>query len=155
MKLTVQLKLKPTPAQADALRRTLETANAACDSISQVAWSTQTFRQFAIHKVTYQATRETFHLAAQLTVRCIAKVADAYKLDRKTQRTFQPHGAVPYDDRILSYNLKGSEVSIWTLDGRQSIPFVCGERQKELLVTQRGETDLALLSGKWYLFVAC
>src|SRR5215467_12625393 len=83
------------------------------------------------------------------------KVADAYKLDHKTQRTFQPHGAIPYDDRILSYNLKGSEVSIWTLDGRQSIPFVTGPRQRELLVTQRGETDLALVRGKWYLFVTC
>ncbi|HEY3230483.1 MAG TPA: transposase [Roseiflexaceae bacterium] len=145
----------PTPEQADALRRTLETANAACDYISQVAFSTQTFRQFAIHKLTYQAARETFHLAAQLAVRCIGKVADAYKLDRKTQRTFQPHGAVPYDDRILSYNLKGSEVSIWTLDGRQAMVFVCGERQRELLATQRGETDLALVRGKWYLFVAC
>ena len=129
--------------------------NAACNYISQVAWQTKTFRQFAIHKLTYQAVRETFHLAAQLAVRCIAKVADAYKLDRKTQRTFQPHGAVPYDDRILSYNLKGSEVSIWTLDGRQAITFVCGDRQRELLATQRGETDLALVCGKWYLFVAC
>src|ERR687886_438682 len=112
MKLTVQPKLIPSPEQADALRRTLEAANAACDYISQVAWESKTFRQFAIHKLTYQAVRETFHLAAQLAVRCIAKVADAYKLSRKTQRTFQPLGAVPYDDRILSYNLKSSEVSI-------------------------------------------
>src|SRR5919202_3487291 len=155
MKLSVQLKLQPTPPQVDALRRTLETANAACDYISQVAFSTQTFRQFAIHKLTYQAARLSFGLAAQLTVRCIAKVADAYKLDRKTQRTFQLHGAVPYDDRILSYNLKGSQVSIWTLDGRQMIGFVCGERQRELLATQRGETDLAFVRGKWYLFVGC
>jgi putative transposase len=155
MRLTTTIRLLPTPDQADALKRTLETANAACDYISQVAWESKTFRQFAIHKLTYQAARETFHLAAQLAVRCIAKVADAYKLDRKTQRTFQRHGAVPYDDRILSYNLKGSEVSIWTLDGRQAIPFVCGERQRELLATQRGETDLALVRGKWYLFVSC
>src|SRR5215208_6028885 len=102
MRLTIQLKLKPTSEQADALRHTLETANAACDYISQVAWEAKTFRQFPIHRLTYQAARETFQLAAQLSVRCIAKVADAYKLDRKTQRTFQPHGAVPYDDRILS-----------------------------------------------------
>jgi hypothetical protein len=67
MKLTVQLKLQPTPQQATALRRTLEIANAACDYISQVAFSTQTFRQFAIHKLTYQAVRETFGLAAQLS----------------------------------------------------------------------------------------
>ena len=155
MRLTAAIQLLPTAEQADALRRTLETANAACDYISQMAFSLQTFRQFAIHRLTYQAVRETFGLAAQLAVRCIAKVADAYKLDRKVQRTFQTHGAVPYDDRILSYNLKGSEVSIWTLDGRQAIPFVCGERQRELLERQRGETDLALVRGKWYLFVAC
>jgi IS605 OrfB family transposase len=120
-----------------------------------VAWERKTFRQFAIHKLTYQAARETFHLAAQLAVGCIAKVADAYTRDRKTPRTFQPHGAVPYDDRILSYNLKGSEVSIWSRDGRQAIPFVCGEPQRELLASRRGETDLAFVRGKWYLFVAC
>lgn len=155
MRLTAAIQLLPTPEQAEALRRTLETANAACDYISQVAWATQTFRQFPIHHLTYQAARETFGLAAQLVVRCIAKVADAYKIDRKVQRTFHPHGAVPYDDRILSYNMKGSEVSIWTLDGRQAIPFVCGPRQRELLATQRGETDLAFVRGKWFLFVGC
>jgi putative transposase len=155
MRLTAVIQLLPTPQQADALKRTLETANAACDYISQVAWESKTFRQFPIHKLTYQAVRETFGLAAQLAVRCIAKVADAYKLDRKTQRIFQLHGAVPYDDRILSYNLTGAEVSIWTLDGRQAIPFVCGDRQRALLATQRGETDLALIQGKWYLFVSC
>jgi IS605 OrfB family transposase len=155
MKLTVQLKLQPTPEQAGALRRTLETANAACDSISQVAFSAQTFRQFAIHKLTYQAARETFHLAAQLTVRCIAKVAHAYKLDRKSLRSFAPHGAIAYDDRILSFALPDSLISIWTLDGRQAIPFVCGERQRRLLEHQRGESDLVFAHGSWYLFAAC
>src|SRR3712207_562674 len=155
MKLTVQLKLLPTPEQADALKRTLETANAACDSISQVAWQTRTFRQFAIHKLTYQAARETFHLAAQLTVRCIAKVADAYKLDRTSLRSFVPHGAVAYDDRILSFALPDSLISIWTLDGRQAIPFVCGERQRTLLEHQRGESDLVFVGGAWYVFATC
>jgi predicted transposase len=84
MKLSVQLKLLPTLEQAEALRRTLETANAACDYISQVAWETKTFRQFPIHRLTYAAVRETFGLAAQLAVRCIARVADAYKLDKET-----------------------------------------------------------------------
>ena len=32
--------------------------------------------------------------------------------------------------------------SIWTLDGRQKIPFVCGDHHRELLAFQRGETDL-------------
>src|SRR5215218_1839036 len=121
MRLTIQLKLLPTPDQAEALRRTLIRANAACDYISQVAWANTTFAQFPIHRLTYGAVREQFGLAAQLTVRCIAKVADAYKLDKNAQRTFSPLGAVAFDERILSYN--STSVSIWTMDGRQAIPF--------------------------------
>jgi hypothetical protein len=64
MRLTAAIQLLPTPEQADALKRTLETANAACDYISQVAWESKTFRQFSIHRQTYPAVRETFHLAA-------------------------------------------------------------------------------------------
>ncbi len=150
MRLTIQLKLVPTPEQADALRRTLARANKACDYISQVAWNARTFGQFPIHRLTYGAVRETFCLSAQLTVRCIAKVADAYKLDKHTQRTFQPMGAIAFDERILAF--KRDSVSIWTLDGRQAMPFVSGERQKALLVFRRGESDLAFVCGSWYLF---
>jgi putative transposase len=152
MRLTIQLKLLPTPEQADALKRTLEAANAACDYISQVAWETKTFRQFPIHRLIYGAVRETFSLAAQLTVRCIAKVADAYKLDRKARRTFAPLGAVAYDERILSYIRQNTAVSIWTLDGRQAIRIVCGERARALLPFRRGESDLAFVRSSWYLF---
>lgn len=155
MRLTAPIKLLPTLAQADALRRTLVAANAACDHISQIAWETKTFRQFAVHKLVYQSVREQFGLSAQLAVRCIAKVADAYKLDRKTKREFQPLGAVAYDSRVLSFQRSKSTVSIWTLDGRQTIPFVCGERQRALLATQRGETELVCVRGIWYLFAAC
>jgi predicted transposase len=65
------------PTQADALRRTLQAANAACDFISGVAWDTRTFGTFALQKVCYQDVRETFGLSAQMTVRALAKVGDA------------------------------------------------------------------------------
>lgn len=155
MKLIAQLKLLPTPEQADALKRTIVQANAACDSISRAAWQTQTFKQFDLHKLTYADVRETFGLASQMAVRCVSKVADAYKLDRECQRTFRPHGSIAYDDRILSWNLKEPSVSIWTLNGRQSIPFVCGERQWALLQTRHGETDLASVGGGFYLLAVC
>jgi hypothetical protein len=51
MKLTAQLKLLPTPEQANALKHTLRAANAACDYISQVAWETRTFGKFALQKL--------------------------------------------------------------------------------------------------------
>lgn len=156
MKLIAQLQLKPTPDQKRVLLATLERANAACDYISQVAWEKQTFGQFKLHYLTYNTAKEQFGLSAQVVVRCITKVVDAYKLDKKTQRTFKPHGAISYDDRILTYKLDKSEVSIWLLgENRQSIPFVCGERQHQLLKTRQGESDLALVKGKWFLLATC
>ena len=129
MRLTAKIKLVPTTEQHHALQQTLETANAACTTISQSAWATTTFRQFDLHRLCYADIRAAFELVAQMTVRCLAKVADAYKRDRDTQRVFKPHGAIAYDDRILSWNMAAPSVSIWTLHGRQSIPFVCGSRQ--------------------------
>jgi len=155
MKLTAQIKLQPTPEQADALKRTLETANAACDYISVVAWKSKTFGQYKLHHLTYTDVRAKFGLSAQMTVRCIAKTADAYKLDKETKRTFRPTGSIAYDERILSWKIKQSTVSIWTMDGRMTIPFVCGERQRELLQTRQGESDLATSNGDYYLFVTC
>lgn len=155
MILVAQLKLLPTSEQAETLRRTLETANTACNFISQTAWESQVFRQFALHRLTYRAVRETFGLSAQLAVRCIAKVAAAYKNDKKSQRDFRPHGAVAYDDRILSFASADSLVSIWTLDGRQAISFVCGTRQRDLLAQRYGESDLVCVRGGWYLLVNC
>ena len=155
VKLTTQLKLLPTSKQADALRRTLETANAACNAISTVAWETKTFGTFALQKVCYHTMRETFGLSAQVVIRALSKVCDAYKLDKAAKRTFRPHAAIAYDDRILSYAIPDSSVSIWTVDGRQRIPFICGARQRELLATRKGESDLAYVGGQWYLFVTC
>ena len=154
-KLIAHLKLQPTPEQEDALLRTLETANDACNTISKTAWDTQTFKQFDIHRQSYEHIRSTFGLTAQMVVRCIAKVADVYKVYKGGKRAFKKHGAVPYDDRILSWNMHAPSVSIWTVDGRQSIPFVCGRRQWELLQTRRGETDLVSIKGQFYLLAVC
>ena len=38
-----------------------------------------------------------------MLVRSVAKVADAYKLDKKTKRTFRPLGSIAYDARIMTY----------------------------------------------------
>lgn len=98
----------------------------------------------------YRTVRETFPLAAQMVVRCNAKVADAYKPGthgswvKATKRTFQPTGAIAYDERILRWQVGKSQVSIWTVRARITLFFVCGDRQRDLLATQQGETDSVL-----------
>src|SRR5215510_5962498 len=98
MKLIAQVKLNPTREQHAALLATLTEANAVCDAISAATWQAREFRRLPLQKLVYHDIKDSFHLGAQILIRCIAKVADAYKLDRKTQRTFQPHGAIAFDD---------------------------------------------------------
>ena len=156
MKLTAKVKLQPISKPHDSLVRTLEVANDACNQISGIAWSERTFNKFAIQKLVYHDIKGTSGLSAQMVVRCISKVADAYKLDKRTKREFKPHGAIAYDARILKWCIDKQEVSIWSVDGRlKKLPFVCGERQKELLQNQQGESDLCLIDGELYLFATC
>jgi putative transposase len=116
------------------------------------AWERKEFRRFPLQKLCYSTLRADFPLTAQIVVRLIAKVSDAYKLDQKVQREFRPHGSISYDLRVLSWNMSKETVSIWSLDGGLSIPFVCGEHHRELLNFQRGETDLVYRDKEWFLF---
>lgn len=155
MKLITQIKLQPNNQQFDQLKQTLERANEAANWISQWAWDNRTYGKFAIQKAIYQDIRAKFSLSAQITLRVISKVSDAYKLDKKVQRTFSKHGSIAYDDRILSFKLDKRLVSILSLDGRLSIPFVAGEKQLALLRFRQGESDLVYRKGTFYLFVIC
>jgi len=157
MKLTAKVKLDTTEKERDALKRTLELANAACNDISQAAWDTKTFRQFTLHKLVYYNIREAYpELSSQVVIRAISKVVDAYKKDRKTIRTFKPLGSIAFDARILRWDTDKRQVSIWTADGRiKHLGYLGGDRQHELLETQQGESDLCCIDGEFYLFATC
>ncbi len=152
MKLVVQVKLLPSEDQKALLTSTVRLANKACDWLSEKAFGSGIFGQYDLHKLAYYEARQAFpDLSAQAIVRCIAKVADGYKLCTKTKRTFKPLGSIAFDARMLTW--KGSLVNIWVLKGRQRIPFVCGKEQTWLLGFERGEADLILRKGKFFLFV--
>jgi IS605 OrfB family transposase len=57
--------------------------------------------------------------------------------------------------QLLHWYVDKSSVSIWTIGGRLRISFACGERQRELLKTRQGESDLVYRDGKFYLFAVC
>lgn len=155
MRLIAQVKLQPHRLQLSALRQTLEQANAAANFVSETAWANQSFKQYDLHHVCYYAVRDQFRLTAQVAVRLIAKVADAYKLDKKTKREFRPLGSIAYDDRILSWKLDKNIVSIWTVKGREKIPFIAGEKQIAMLENRQGEADLIYRNGEFYLYQTC
>ncbi len=155
MKLIAQVRLYPDDPQRARLKQTLETANAACNYISQQGWQTNTFRRYDLQNLTYYEVRARFGLTAQVVIRCLAKVADAYRKDREVQRTFRPLGSIAYDDRILSWETDNRTVSIWTLEGRQRIRYGAGERQQQYLQYRQGETDLVYFNGMFFLLAVC
>jgi hypothetical protein len=154
MQLTVTVKLNTTPAQHDALVQTLRTCNAACDDISATAFSTGTFRQYDLHALVYHPVKSEMKLNANHVVRAIAKVAHAYKLDTKVQRTFAPLGGIELDKDLLTWKVDTQTVSINTVQGRLHLPFLCSSEHKALLQGKKGQTDLLLRDGAFYLSCA-
>lgn len=148
MKLTLKIKLLPTDQQAESLIQTIREANACCNALSDIAWKERVFARFKLHRQGYYTMRESFSLSSQMIIRQIAKVADAYRLDRKSKRTFKPLGSISYDPRIMTYKPNGV-VSMWCIGGRQKIAFVCHNRN--YLPYIQGEADLVYKNGKFFL----
>jgi predicted transposase len=150
MKQTILVKLVPDETQFAELKDTMQHFNEACNSIAETAFQTKVFNNWQLHHIVYRQIREQFKLSSQMTVRAISKVADTYKRDKTAKPTFDLHGAVVYDQRILSW--KGLEyVSILTLKGRQKIPISIGAYQEARIDKIRGQADLIFRDGQFYL----
>lgn len=150
MKLTIKVKLFPTPEQKASLVKTIEVFNEACNYISKIAFDKKTFGQVSLHKLVYYDVREKFGLSAQMVIRSIGKVSESYRSEKKTLHTFKKYSALVYDQRILSF--RGLDtVSILSLDGRYKIPIVFGEYAKLEQRRVRGQADLIYHKGNLFL----
>jgi len=152
MKQTLLVKLDASKEQFEALKQTMHRFNEACNFIAQVAHRNRTANKMRLQKLVYLKVRNRFQLSAQMAIRAIAKVCEAYKRDRSRRPRFRPNGAMVYDQRILSW--KGLEhASILTLKGRIRVPVRIGNYQKARIDRIRGQADLILRKGIFYLAV--
>lgn len=152
MKQTLLVKLAPTPEAHSALLRTLEAFNAACNDIAITAFAETCANKAALQKLVYYDIRERFGLSAQMTIRAIAKVVEAYKRDTRIQPRFRPHGAMVYDERICSFPAP-DRVSLLTLDGRVEVPFRFGAYAEGMLARKRGQADLLYRNETFFLAI--
>lgn len=146
------LKLITTPEQHASLLETMRTFNAACNSIAQVAYQEQSANKFALQKLVYGTLRSEYGLPAQLAIRAISKTAEAYKSDKTVKPTFRPEGAIVYDQRVMSFK-DVNTVSLLTLQGRLLLPFWVGGYQQARLNAIKGQADLIVRQGVFYLAV--
>ncbi|MGW6144514.1 RNA-guided endonuclease InsQ/TnpB family protein [Streptomyces sp. NPDC055140] len=177
MKLTVQVKLLPTPVQAAALEESLHACNEAATWVSSVAFEKDIKRNFALREHTYTAVKDRWGLGAQAAQHVIKRTCDAYatlkanlkagNLGKPTSKryrrviekpiAFRPEGAQPYDDRMLSWQYTERTVSIWTLSGRmKQLAFTAApEHLARLALYRKGESDLLYRDGMWFLTATC
>jgi IS605 OrfB family transposase len=170
MRLITKIKLSPTADTYAALMETLKLCNETANTVSRLAYEQKIWNKTLLQKKAYQQVRET-GLAAQASIHVIRKVANAYT----TQKSLIKNGALrgrskekavskpvqfrkgsgqAFDDRNLSYQTDKKTVSIWTVQGRkQNISFECSPHQLELLNNRKGESDLLLENGNFYLSV--
>ncbi|MFW6695602.1 RNA-guided endonuclease InsQ/TnpB family protein [Streptomyces sp. MAR4 CNX-425] len=173
MKIVSQVKLLPASTHdADALAATLRACNRAANAASEVAFAKGLKRRNVLQDAVYHRIRADFDLGAQAAVRTVKKVCDAYATLKANLRAgncgpegskrraraesrpirFRETAAQPYDDRILTWNLDQQTVSIWTLAGRlKGVPFVCSSEALQLLACRKGESDLVMRDGMFFL----
>ena len=181
MKLVVQVRLYPDPEQAAALKDTLTACSAAANHAALVLHEQKPRTAFDLQKLVYTNMKTEFGLSAQPAVRTIKKVFDAHKTRAALLRSgrmgkpgsvrrarienkpveFRADAAQPFDDRCLSYQIPADgttgTVSIWTVAGRlKNIPFRGSTEQVARLREHRkGESDLVLRDGMWFLYATC
>jgi predicted transposase len=104
---TVVGKLDLSPEDKQRMNQTLSVFAAACNAISQAAFTERCFHPVALHHLTYYDIRQRFNLLASYTVRARERVAKAYKTAKVKKHplkllTFKPQsGVVSSTTRIL------------------------------------------------------
>lgn len=152
MLITVKAKLITNQEQHNSLLKTMERFNEACNFISVFAYKKRIFGKIALQKQIYYVIREKYNLSSQMVVRALGKVAESYKVDKKCIHEFDLHGAIVYDQRILTVKT-ADLISILTLDGRIEVGIKYGEYRKLDYNRVRGQADLIYKNGTFFLMI--
>ena len=152
MKLTVRIGLMPDAEQAVRLEAMMERFNAAADWVAGELFACKVSNKLEAQRLLYREVRERFGLSSQTAILCIHRACEAYKRDKSIRPRLRKHAGITYDVRTMSF--KGiNKVSLLTLDGRTVIPMIVTGYQAERLGYPKGQCDLLLRDGKWFLFV--
>ncbi|WP_460431344.1 hypothetical protein, partial [Aquaspirillum soli] len=137
---TASIRLALSAAQARSLAA-LRTAYAdACNRLVPIVREHRLYNRVGLHQHTYTMLREATPLGSQMCCNAIFSVCKAYKAQKELGRIRKDapipdirfnRTSVHFDKR--TYTLKGKTVSLYTLDGRITVPLRLGEHQRRIL----------------------
>jgi IS605 OrfB family transposase len=127
--------------------------NAAANWLPCEAFRLKNANKVELQQLYYNQLRDDFGISAQMAIRCIAQVCEAYKRDKSIRPRFRKYASIPYDQRLMAF--KGVDrVSLLTLEGRTIVPVIMGKYQSERFNGKHGQCDLVKRKdGKWLLLV--
>src|SRR5262245_2564078 len=102
VKLILQTQLLPDEDQARKLSATMRAFNAAADWLAGEAFRLKTANKVELQQLYYNRLRDDFGISAQMAIRCVAQVCEAYKRDKSIRPRFKKYGSVnmfPNTDR--------------------------------------------------------
>ena len=103
LKLTLQTQLLPDGDQARKLSATMRAFNAAADWLGGEAFRLKTANKVELQQLYYNQLRDEFGISAQMAVRCIAQVCEAYSRDKSIRPRFKKYSSIPYDQRLMAF----------------------------------------------------
>ena len=136
--LTIVCKLNPSKEVVKKINATLEMFAAACNYANEEVKPAITSKT-TIQSQIYQTIREKYSLSANLAVRACARVGanrKTAKKDKKPVKVFKLTSA-DYDGRIFAFREKDWSVSLTLVGGREHIPIVPSNYQKEKLKSSK------------------
>src|SRR5262249_42889287 len=91
MNLILQTQLLPDGDQARKLSATMRAFNAAADWLAGEAFRLKNANKVELQQLYYNQLRDDFGISAQMAIRCIAQVCEAYKRDKSIRPRFKKY----------------------------------------------------------------
>lgn len=160
MKLTISIKLKTGIDDRRKLFNLREVFCSTCNTLVPYVREARCWNRVALHNLAYSKIRATpseeARLGSQMVCNAIFTVCKAYK-NKNIQKgqevpeiKFHKNRSIHFDKR--TYSLKGESVSLYTLEGRITLPMLLGDFQRQYFA--RGvpkEAELVFRKEHWYL----
>ncbi|WP_205616985.1 RNA-guided endonuclease InsQ/TnpB family protein [Pelomicrobium methylotrophicum] len=153
------MKLLASAEQAKKLAELSYAFSQACNRLVPFVQAHRCWNRVALHHLAYYSIRDRFPaLGSQMACNAIYRVASAYKALKSSKGIAKgkPVPAISFDRASVhfdhrTYSLRDCAVSLFTLNGRELVPFVCGKHQANLLASgSPKEAELVCRKGQWY-----
>jgi IS605 OrfB family transposase len=159
MMRTASIRLSASPQQDAALRALQHAYADACNRLVPIVREKRVWNRVALHNLAYSMLRQNTPLGSQMCCNAIFSVCKAYKAqkalgrirkDRPVPEIRLDRASVHFDKR--TYTIKDETVSLYTLDGRITVPMRLGEHQRRILESgQAKEAELVFRKDRWFL----